>query len=165
MREHLAAWGRTGDAVDAAMLVVSEPATNAVRHGALGDREFEVAVTVLADGSCFVEVTDTARRSPVPRVAADEDESGRGLHLVQAVAEARGVWHRGAPRQDGQDGMGGSGPARGRRNGQIRIGPARGRRNGQIRIGPARGRRNGQIRIGSRSFARFACARAIPVFR
>ncbi|MEV0279962.1 ATP-binding protein [Streptomyces sp. NPDC050610] len=93
--EHLAAWGRSGDAVDAAMLVVSELATNAVRYGALGEREFEVAVTVLDDGSCFVEVTDAERRSPVPRVAGDEDESGRGLHLVEAVAETWGVWHRG----------------------------------------------------------------------
>ncbi|MFE7118764.1 ATP-binding protein [Streptomyces sp. NPDC057654] len=95
VREHLTAWGRTGDAVDAAMLVVSELATNAVRHGALGDREFEVAVTALGDGSCFVEVTDSGRRPPVPRAVGDEDESGRGLHLVEALAETWGVWHRG----------------------------------------------------------------------
>ncbi|MGW1627173.1 ATP-binding protein, partial [Streptomyces sp. NPDC002172] len=50
VRDHLAAWGHGPDtpAVGDALLLVSELATNVVRHGPLQEREFEVAVTALA---------------------------------------------------------------------------------------------------------------------
>ncbi|WP_420035230.1 ATP-binding protein [Streptomyces sp. cg28] len=87
VRDHLAVWGHTGpaEALDTAVLLVSELATNAVRHGPVREREFEVAVTVLADGSCFIEVSD----------AGVYDGIGRGLRLLDALAETWGVWHRG----------------------------------------------------------------------
>ncbi|GAA2321726.1 ATP-binding protein [Streptomyces kunmingensis] len=98
VRDHLAVWGHTepADALDTAILLVSELATNAVRHGPAREREFEIAVTVLADGSCFIEVSDESTADPEMRPPrAPDDESGRGLHLVDALAEAWGVWHRG----------------------------------------------------------------------
>ncbi|MDV9171852.1 ATP-binding protein [Streptomyces sp. W16] len=98
VRDHLADWGHAGDdpALQDAVLLVSELATNVVRHGPLLEREFEVAVTALADGSCLIEVSDEGRVEPRLRVVTDEAEAGRGLHLVESVAAAWGVWSRGA---------------------------------------------------------------------
>ena len=99
--DHLMAWGRTAPDghLDDVLLLVSELATNVVRHGPLPEREFEVAVTALADGSCVVEVSeevsDDSSGTPRPRTAQWADESGRGLFLVEAVADAWGVWNRG----------------------------------------------------------------------
>ncbi|MET9383812.1 ATP-binding protein [Streptomyces sp. NPDC002928] len=97
VRDHLADWGHTpGDpALDDAVLLVSELATNVVRHGPLREREFEVAVTALADGSCLIEVSDEGRVEPRLRVVGEWAEAGRGLHLVEHVAAAWGVWSRG----------------------------------------------------------------------
>lgn len=97
VHEHLADWGHgPGDlALDAALLLVSELATNVVRHGPHHEQEFEVAVTALADGSCFIEVSDEGRTGPRLRVADDLAETGRGLHLVEHIAAAWGVWSRG----------------------------------------------------------------------
>lgn len=98
MHDHLAAWGQTADhgAIDDTVLLVSELATNAILHGLVVEREFEVAVTVLADGSCFIEVSDESPSEPELR-ACDvwEDENGRGMRLLDAIAEAWGVWRRG----------------------------------------------------------------------
>ncbi|MFE0105203.1 ATP-binding protein [Streptomyces sp. NPDC059009] len=96
--DHLAAWGlpERGDGLDEALLLVSELVTNAVTHASAGEREVEVAVTALADGSCFIEVSDGDPRLPEPRPAAScNGENGRGLRLVDAFAEAWGVWRRG----------------------------------------------------------------------
>ena len=97
VREHLADWGHGPEdlALADTVLVVSELATNVVRHGPLVEREFEVAVTALADGSCLVEVSDEGRLEPRLRVVADWEEHGRGLHLVEHLATAWGVWSRG----------------------------------------------------------------------
>jgi anti-sigma regulatory factor (Ser/Thr protein kinase) len=97
VRDHLADWGHSaGDpALEDVVLLVSELATNAVRHGPLPDGEFEVAVTALADGSCFIEVSDEGLAEPRPRPVADWEETGRGLHLVEHIAAAWGVWSRG----------------------------------------------------------------------
>lgn len=97
VRGHLADWGHDADdpAVADAVLLVSELVTNAVRHSPLLEGEFEVAVTVLADGSCFIEVSDEGFTEPRLRTVADWEETGRGLHLVESIAEAWGVWNRG----------------------------------------------------------------------
>lgn len=78
-----------------AVLLVSELVTNAVCHGLVLDHEFEVAVTVLADGDCFIEVSDESPSSPELREAGPLEEGGRGLRLLDALAEAWGVWQRG----------------------------------------------------------------------
>ncbi|TPQ21791.1 ATP-binding protein [Streptomyces sporangiiformans] len=101
VRDHLADWGhrRDGTALEDAVLLVSELATNVVRHGQPQEREFEVAVTALADGSCFIEVSDASSVQPSPRPTEDAGEegaeSGRGLHLVEHLTAAWGVWGRG----------------------------------------------------------------------
>lgn len=94
---HLAVCGHeTGsEAADAALLVVSELVTNAVRHGPVLEREVEIAVTALYDGSCLVEVCDESTTVPRPRPTNrgqdGHEESGRGLCLVGALSEAWGV--------------------------------------------------------------------------
>ncbi|SNX63535.1 anti-sigma regulatory factor (Ser/Thr protein kinase) [Streptomyces sp. TLI_55] len=97
VRDHLADWGHGHDdpALADAVLLVSELATNVVRHGPLLEREFEVAVTALADGSCLIEVSDEGQLEPRLRLVGEGEESGRGLHLVENVAAAWGVWSRG----------------------------------------------------------------------
>ncbi|WP_416984126.1 ATP-binding protein [Streptomyces sp. T028] len=98
VRDHLANWGHGPDdrALTDAVLVVSELATNVIRHGPLREREFEVAVTALADGSCLIEVSDEDRHEPRPRRVAEWEEHGRGLHLVEHLTTAWGVWGRGS---------------------------------------------------------------------
>ncbi|MFI1680954.1 ATP-binding protein [Streptomyces sp. NPDC020607] len=96
--DHLSAWGHTADdgALDDAVLLVSELATNAIVHGFVTAGEFEVAVTVLADGACFIEVSDESPTQPEMRKPGTwEDEHGRGMRLLDATAEAWGVWRRG----------------------------------------------------------------------
>ncbi|MFJ4622518.1 ATP-binding protein [Streptomyces sp. NPDC088812] len=97
VRDHLADWGHGPDdpALQDVVLIVSELATNAVRHGAPHEREVEVAVTALADGSCLVEVSDGGRLEPRPRVVVEWEEHGRGLLLVETLAATWGVWNRG----------------------------------------------------------------------
>jgi anti-sigma regulatory factor (Ser/Thr protein kinase) len=96
VHDHLKASGCGRDSVEQVVLVVSELATNAIRHGpAAAPAEFEVAVTVLPDGACVVEVFDHDETPPVLRDLTRTDESGRGLHLVAAFADSWGVWHRG----------------------------------------------------------------------
>ncbi|MFG1669738.1 ATP-binding protein [Streptomyces sp. Y7] len=107
VRDHLADWGHEArdPALQDAMLLVSELATNAVRHGPpqgfagrehpQPEREFEVAVTALADGSCLIEVSDESRLEPRLRSVGEWEEAGRGLHLVENLAAAWGVWSRG----------------------------------------------------------------------
>jgi anti-sigma regulatory factor (Ser/Thr protein kinase) len=97
VRDHLCDWGHApdGQALADVLLLVSELATNVVRHGPLLEREFEVAVTALADGSCLVEVSDEGRVEPRLRVVGEWEETGRGLHMVEHVAAAWGVWSRG----------------------------------------------------------------------
>ncbi|MFJ2767464.1 ATP-binding protein [Streptomyces sp. NPDC087300] len=99
VRDHLSAWGHASGraTLDDTVLLVSELATNAILHGPVVERDFEVAVTVLADGSCFIEVSDEGPAEPEPRVTdAWEDEGGRGLRLLDTLADAWGVWRRGS---------------------------------------------------------------------
>ncbi|GAA3785574.1 hypothetical protein GCM10022403_020430 [Streptomyces coacervatus] len=98
VREHLSAWGHKadGELTEETVLLVSELAANVVRHGPVRDQEFEIAVTVLADDACFIEVSDDSPAPPVPQsLRSWEKESGRGLRLVDALARTWGVHHRG----------------------------------------------------------------------
>lgn len=90
VRAALAGWDGAGDLQDLAesvTLLVSEVVTNAVVHAS---SDVEVLVRLTADAA-VVEVTDTSDTAPAPRVAADEDTSGRGMALVDALARSWGV--------------------------------------------------------------------------
>ncbi|MFI1887369.1 ATP-binding protein [Streptomyces jumonjinensis] len=90
LREQLAAWRITGDAVDTAELLLSELVANAIRHANVpGGDELGVRLAY-GDGMLRVEVSDTDSRRPEPRVAEADDEGGRGLFLVSALSERWG---------------------------------------------------------------------------
>ncbi len=77
--EVLGATGVTDDAV----LLTSEVVTNALLHG-----RSECRVTIDVDRrQVRVEVHDALSERPVLRQAASGDESGRGLELVDALAQ------------------------------------------------------------------------------
>jgi anti-sigma regulatory factor (Ser/Thr protein kinase) len=89
----VAEWGHPALAGDTA-LVVSELMTNALLHGSIRGRLIRVRLTATAT-ALRVEVSDPrAERVPCPREVTDEDQFGRGLLLVGALAEQRGVGPR-----------------------------------------------------------------------
>ena len=95
LHEALAEWG-LGHLADAAGLIVSELVTNAVIHG-LEPALLTLYVDPRADtGLLFVEVEDAGEATPAPRRAAADDVDGRGLAIVEAVAEDWGVEPTGA---------------------------------------------------------------------
>ncbi|MFC5898959.1 ATP-binding protein [Streptomyces zhihengii] len=86
---HLADWGRPHGAAEQ---IVAEFAANAVTHGLVPGRDFRLGLTLRADGSVRVEVTDArGDRLPVAAVPGAGAESGRGLLLVAALADRWGV--------------------------------------------------------------------------
>ncbi|MFE9534269.1 ATP-binding protein [Streptomyces sp. NPDC006691] len=89
----VAAWGHPELAGDAALLV-SELATNALLHGCLRDRLFRVRLT-LGASALRIEVSDPRGEAhPCPRVAADDEQFGRGLLLVGVLADRWGTESR-----------------------------------------------------------------------
>jgi len=68
-------------------LLVSELATNAVRHA--DGKRFSVEFDV--DGLLLVAVCDSSPRSPTRRRAAVRDEGGRGLAIVDALSDRWGA--------------------------------------------------------------------------
>jgi anti-sigma regulatory factor (Ser/Thr protein kinase) len=87
LRELLRQWGRTARA-DVAELLTSELVTNAIVHT---DHDAVLTATVGPRG-LRVEVRDFVARRPRLRVpVADDGTNGRGLFLVQSLADAWGV--------------------------------------------------------------------------
>ncbi|WP_103501409.1 MULTISPECIES: ATP-binding protein [unclassified Streptomyces] len=96
---HLAEWGLPADCRASATLalVIGELAANAATHGRVPARDFEltlrlIPVTCGARRTVRVEVSDTRgeRRPPSPgrlRVPHEDAEHGRGLLLVEALAD------------------------------------------------------------------------------
>jgi anti-sigma regulatory factor (Ser/Thr protein kinase) len=79
---------------DNAALVVAELAANAVLHGHVKGRDFELRLLNLAD-RLRIEVSDArGERGPEPRLLRAGAESGYGLHLVEALATSWGVTDR-----------------------------------------------------------------------
>jgi anti-sigma regulatory factor (Ser/Thr protein kinase) len=82
IREFHVSLGAVGELIDDVVLVTSELVTNAVLHGS-------PPVGLLAKaGSRWlrVEVDDHSSAMPVPQNADDDDEHGRGLEIVAALA-------------------------------------------------------------------------------
>ncbi|MFJ7270769.1 ATP-binding protein [Streptomyces sp. NPDC099050] len=96
-------WLRTLDlpyrVTQAAEQVVAELAANAATHGRVAGRDFRLALLSGAD-SLRIEVTDTRGDGlPVLRVPAPGADSGRGLLLVEALADRWGVGLGPVPRK------------------------------------------------------------------
>ncbi|MFE7190882.1 ATP-binding protein [Kitasatospora sp. NPDC057541] len=94
----LQAWGLDpdGDQSFAVLLVLTELVTNAARHGR--PRLGLIDVEMWLDGDrVVVTVMDGTTDVPVARDVGSGDESGRGLRLISAYAEAGGYepHHRG----------------------------------------------------------------------
>jgi anti-sigma regulatory factor (Ser/Thr protein kinase) len=89
------------DVADAAMLVVSELASNAVRASSTPDghplypngKIAVLGMRLLADaGTLRIEVWDQAAGEPVLREATLDGEDGRGLALVDMLTGSRWGW-------------------------------------------------------------------------
>ncbi|MFJ8636799.1 ATP-binding protein [Streptomyces sp. NPDC093568] len=96
----LDAWGIPygSDVSDTVAHVVAELAANAVTHGHVPGRNFQLRLQ-LSPHTVRIEVTDTRteRRPPTPGQAeppSAESESGRGLLLVQELSQAWGITER-----------------------------------------------------------------------
>ncbi|MGW8377070.1 ATP-binding protein [Streptomyces sp. ODS28] len=95
-------WGLPygGIVSDTAAVLVAELAANAVTHGRVPGRDFELVlshITTPARTSVRIEVSDARaeRRPPqAPGVPAPDDETGRGLLLVEALATRWSVTDR-----------------------------------------------------------------------
>jgi two-component sensor histidine kinase len=88
--------GLPGEPGETAALLLSELVTNALRHGCPPGRE--IAVTLCRAGGLFrLEVEDAGDTVPRPRVSEPEDECGRGLALVAALADDWGFSPRCGP--------------------------------------------------------------------
>ncbi|GAA3173438.1 ATP-binding protein [Streptomyces virens] len=93
---HLRDWGYDSEA---ARQVVAELAVNAATHGRVPGRDFRLALYVI-DGTLRIEVTDTrSERLPELQPPTADAESGRGLLLVDALADRWGVTEDRFPRK------------------------------------------------------------------
>ncbi|MGX1514262.1 ATP-binding protein [Streptomyces collinus] len=91
----LSAWGTSKDVLDAAELVLSELVTNALRVPVPSDRQVGVRIArSLKDGVLRLEVSDAGPGRPEVRAPGDDEIGGRGLLLVEALAQRWGVYER-----------------------------------------------------------------------
>jgi len=80
-----------GEFYDDAAVVVSELVTNAIRHGLSRDAEKALRL-ILVRYQCHLVcmVTDPADRAPAMREPDYVAETGRGLHIIEAISRAWG---------------------------------------------------------------------------
>ncbi|MFD7960550.1 ATP-binding protein [Streptomyces zaomyceticus] len=80
---------------DAVGLLVAELAANAVTHGRVPGRDFELALTYTPGVRLRIDVSDTrGERRPASVATGPLDEGGRGLLLVDALASRWSVLDR-----------------------------------------------------------------------
>ncbi|MEW1546806.1 ATP-binding protein [Streptomyces tsukubensis] len=84
--------------LDDVLVCVSELTTNAVRHGVPPGRGYRIRICRFPDGLLRIEVHDSGDGFTLPPVAAPagdaDEESGRGLLIVDALADKWGVGER-----------------------------------------------------------------------
>ncbi|MFV2118652.1 ATP-binding protein [Streptomyces sp. Act-28] len=106
-RELAAMWLRdhdvTRDIADDALQIVAELAANAALHGRVSGRGFLLALRLTSPGPALrVEVTDTRpERMPTrpPQAPPTDSEGGRGLLIVDALADRWGITEGPVPRK------------------------------------------------------------------
>lgn len=75
--------------IDSGILLVSELVSNAVEH--TRSSGIRVAVRRPEPGRVRIAVTDRSRWRPSPLNASSQDEKGRGLAVVEAIADRWGI--------------------------------------------------------------------------
>lgn len=92
----LAEWGfpHGSDVNDTAQHVVAELAANAVTHGRVPGRDFELRLLRLPEDTLRIEVSDTRGDRRLRFGAEVDGEGGRGLVIVALLAPAWGVADR-----------------------------------------------------------------------
>ncbi|WP_267242885.1 ATP-binding protein [Streptomyces sp. PR69] len=106
-REFAAMWLRTWDAprevAETVTQLVGELAANAAVHGRVPGRDFLITLHLTDDDRVLrIEATDTrAERLPTPpgQAPAPDEESGRGLLIVDTLADRWGVTDGPVPRK------------------------------------------------------------------
>ena len=97
---HLGAWGLPSES---AAHIVAELAANASVHGRVQGRDFQLTLAVSGQ-TLRIEVTDTLGDSTPPGPGAvkapeDDSEHGRGLLIVEALADHWGITPGPVPRK------------------------------------------------------------------
>lgn len=92
VRSALADWGFGEVRADDVLVCVSELATNALVHGVPPGRGYRLMLWLRDEGQVRVEVHDSG--DGVPGVREPDGESGRGLVIVEALADRWGVGER-----------------------------------------------------------------------
>ncbi|GAA5045853.1 ATP-binding protein [Streptomyces similanensis] len=89
VRDACAEWGMDQDATETGILLVSEIATNAVRHGR--SHSVRVIVEQPRPDRLRIAVVDKSRRMPELHIAGPDSVGGRGLFLVDALSDRWGT--------------------------------------------------------------------------
>lgn len=79
-----------GDQAQSLRLIMSELVTNALRHGAEGER-IDLAVTPKPEFLCVQVTDDGPGLAPRPRALETEEEGGFGLFFVEQLTRRWGV--------------------------------------------------------------------------
>ncbi|WP_338675861.1 ATP-binding protein [Streptomyces sp. SCSIO 30461] len=87
IRGRLIQWAQP-DVIETVQLLLTELATNALRHGQGQDIDVRV---LFCGGQCVIEVADGTPDPAELRDVTPDDEHGRGLFLVDAIADAWGT--------------------------------------------------------------------------
>ncbi|MEV6172661.1 ATP-binding protein [Streptomyces sp. NPDC051954] len=90
----LASWSVPEDTTETVTLVISELATNAIRHARRPGRTVDVALTYDGAKTIEIEVADGSPHHPVRKPYDPDATSGRGLLLVEALSDAWEVRER-----------------------------------------------------------------------
>ncbi|MFB6436012.1 ATP-binding protein [Streptomyces sp. NPDC056411] len=90
LRRQLLTWRIGGEAAHSAALLLSELVTNAVTAQAPPAPDIGVRFA-LSDGRLRLEVRDTSDALPEMKQAEEDEECGRGLVLVNALASGWGI--------------------------------------------------------------------------
>lgn len=88
MARHLKAWDVQGSPAEVAVLLTSELVTNAIRHGGAPVR---VHAALSQHGDLRIEVADDDPGQVTPRRPGPDDDGGRGLVLVDRLADRWGI--------------------------------------------------------------------------
>ncbi|MFD8965025.1 ATP-binding protein [Streptomyces sp. NPDC059568] len=96
LRKALAGWGLS-ELEDSAVLIVSELLSNAGLHAKVTPEQIIETRYFRSSGALRIEVHDGSSDRPQPRTPDPEATDGRGLLLVDALADEWGVADRAGP--------------------------------------------------------------------